>query len=192
VNLLERIIAYVFSNVGTTLSASAISKYFKSEKREVAPETILNYLKYCEDAFMFYSVQRGDLQGKKLLKINEKYYVADHGIRESVFGGNMRDINLVLENIVYLELLRRGYEVCVGQIPGGEIDFVATRREEKLYVQIAQKIESPETEKREYGRLLDIRDNHPKYVLRTDEFAGGNYEGIITMHVADFLLSDAF
>ena len=95
----------------------------------------------------------------------------------------------MLENVIYLELLRRGYKVYVGKLDNAEIDFVATRQENKLYIQVAQEIGSPETEKREYGRLLDIRDNYPKYVLRTDAFAGGNHEGIKTMHIADFLLS---
>ena len=107
VDLLERIIAYVIANVGTTFSARSLTKFLKSEQRTVAPETILNYIKYCCDAYLFYQVKRVDLQGKQILSTNEKYYIADHGIREAVFGGNMRDINLILENIVYLELLRR-------------------------------------------------------------------------------------
>ena len=108
VDLLERIIAYVMANVGTTFSATSLAKFLKSEQRTVAPETILNYIKYCCDAYLFYQVKREDLQGKQILASNEKYYIADHGIREAVFGGNTKDINLILENIVYLELLRRG------------------------------------------------------------------------------------
>ena len=119
-------------------------------------------------------------------------YIADHGIREAVFGGNMRDINLILENIVYLELCRRGYPVNVGKTDGGEIDFVAERQNERLYVQVTQEIRSEKTAKREYERLLEIRDNYPKYVLTTDAFAGGNYQGIRTMHIADFLLSTEY
>lgn len=115
VDLLERIIAYVIANVGTTFSARSLTKFLKSEQRTVAPETTLNYTKYCCDAYLFYQVKRVDLQGKQILSTNEKYYIADHGIREAVFGGNMRDINLILENIVYLELLRRGYKVTVGK-----------------------------------------------------------------------------
>ena len=132
------------------------------------------------------------MQGKQILASNEKYYIADHGIREAVFGGNMRDINLILENIVYLELLRRGYEVTVGRTGDKEIDFVCDKRGEKLYVQVTQQINSINTEKREYERLLEIHDNYPKYVLTTDEFSGGNYEGIKTMHIADFLLSSEY
>jgi predicted AAA+ superfamily ATPase len=113
-------------------------------------------------------------------------------MRYSVLGYTSDSVAQMLENVVSLELLRRGSEVHVGQIPGGEIDFIATKQENKLYLQIAQRIESEETRLREYGKLLDIRDNYPKYVLRTDEFAGGNYEGIKTMHVADFLLSGEY
>ena len=98
----------------------------------------------------------------------------------------------MLENVVYLELLRRGYEVCIGKTQNGEIDFIATRQNDKLYIQITKEIKSEETEKREYDRLLEINDNYPKYVLRTDDFAGGNYQGIKTMHVADFLLSSEY
>ena len=129
VDLLERIIAYVIANVGTTFSATSLAKFLKNEQRTVAPETILNYIKYCCEAYLFYQVKREDLQGKQILASNEKYYIADHGIREAVFGGNMRDINLILENIVYLELLRRGYEVTVGRRAGDkEIDFVCDKR----------------------------------------------------------------
>ena len=119
VDLLERILAYVMANVGTTFSAGSLTKFFKSEQRSVSPETVLNYIRYCCDAYLFYQVKRQDLQGKQILATSEKYYIADHGIREAVFGGNMRDINLVLENIVFLELLRRGYTVTVGKAGGG-------------------------------------------------------------------------
>lgn len=132
VDLLERIIAYVIANVGTTFSANSLAKFLKSEQRTVAPETILNYIKYCCDAYLFYQVKRVDLQGKQILSTNEKYYIADHGIREAVFGGNMRDINLILENIVYLELLRRGYKVTVGKTGEKEIDFVCDKHGEKV------------------------------------------------------------
>lgn len=136
VDMLERIIAYVTANIGTTFSSTAISKYLKNEGRRVSPETVLNYLKACSDAFLFYQVRRQDLQGKKILTVNEKYYVADHGIREAVIGGNMRDINLVLENIVFMEALRRGYSVTVGKVGEREIDFVCERHGEKCYIQV--------------------------------------------------------
>ena len=170
VDLLERIIAYVMAHVGTTFSATSLAKYWKSEQRAVAPETILNYLKYCCDAYLFYQVKREDLQGKQILASNEKYYLADHGIREAVFGGNTRDINLILENIVYLELLRRGYDVTVGRTGDKEIDFVCNRRGEKLYVQVAYLLASEETVAREFGVYDAVRDHFPKYVVSLDEF----------------------
>ena len=189
VDLLERIIAYVIANVGTTFSATSLAKYLKNEHRSVAPETILNYIKYCCDAYLFYQVKREDLQGKQVLSSNEKYYIADHGIREAIFGGNMRDINLILENIVYLELLRRGYEVTVGRMGNKEIDFVCDRRGEKLYVQVAYLLASEETVSREFGAYDAIRDNFPKYVVSLDEFDMSR-NGIKHRNIRDFLLSD--
>ena len=141
---------------------------------------------------MLHRCSRYDLQGKEVLKTQEKFYLADTALRYSVLGYDSDTVASSLENIVYLELCRRGYTVNIGKTADGEIDFVANRQNEKIYVQVTQEINSEKTEKREYGRLLDIRDNYPKYVLRTDDFAGGNYEGIKTMHVADFLLSDDY
>ncbi len=189
VDLLERIIAYVIANVGTTFSATSLAKFLKNEHRTVAPETILNYIKYCCDAYLFYQVKREDLQGKQVLSYNEKYYIADHGIREAIFGVNMRDINLVLENIIYLELLRRGYEVTVGRIGDKEIDFVCSRSGEKLYVQVTYLLASEETVSREFGVYDAIRDNFPKYVVSLDEFDMSR-NGIKHRNVRDFLLSD--
>ena len=189
IDLLERIIAYVIENIGTTFSATSLSKFLKSEKRTVAPETILNYIKYCCDAYLFYLVKRADLQGKQILSSNEKYYIADHGIREAVFGGNMRDINLVLENIVYLELLRREYKVTVGRTGDKEIDFVCDKQGEKLYVQVAYLLASDETVQREFGVYDRIRDNYPKYVVSLDEF-NMSRNGIKHRNIRDFLLEE--
>ena len=189
IDLLERIIAYVIANIGTTFSATSLSKFLKSEKRTVAPETILNYIKYCCDAYLFYQVKREDLQGKQILSSNEKYYIADHGIREAVFGGNMRDINLVLENIVYLELLRREYKVTVGRTGDKEIDFVCDKQGEKLYVQVAYLLASDETVQREFGVYDRIRDNYPKYVVSLDEF-NMSRNGIKHRNIRDFLLEE--
>ncbi|MCI7742037.1 MAG: ATP-binding protein [Clostridiales bacterium] len=188
VDLLERIIAYVMANVGNTFSATSLAKFLKNEQRTVAPETILNYIKYCCDAFLLYQVKREDLQGKQILASNEKYYIADHGIREAVFGGNMRDINLVLENMVCLELLRRGYEVTVGRSGDKEIDFVCNKRGEKLYVQVAYLLASDETVAREFGAYDNIRDNYPKYVVSLDEFDMSR-NGIKHRNIRDFLLA---
>ena len=191
VDLLERILAYVMANVGTTFSATSLSKFFKSEQRIVAPETIMNYIKYCCDAYLFYKVKRQDLQGKQILTTNEKYYIADHGIREAVYGGNMRDINLILENIVFLELLRRGYTVTVGKSGDKEIDFVCERRSEKIYVQVAYLLASEETAGREFGVYDSIRDNFPKYVVSLDEFDMSR-NGIKHRNIRDFLLADTW
>lgn len=145
-----------------------------------------------EKAYLLHRCSRYDLQGKELLKTQEKFYLADTSLRYSVLGYNADTVAASLENVVYLELCRRGYTVNIGKTADGEIDFVATRQNEKIYVQVTERITSEKAERREYDRLLNIRDNYPKYVLRTDDFVGGNFEGINTMHVADFLLSDEF
>ena len=186
IDLLERIIAYAMANVGTAFSATSLVKFLKSEQRTVAAETVLNYIKYCCDAYFLYQVKREDLQGKQILASNEKYYIADHGIREAVFGGNMRDINLILENIVYMELLRRGYKVTVGRYGNREIDFVCHKRNEKLYVQVAYLLASEDTVMREFGVYDLIRDNFPKYVVTMDEIDMSR-NGIKHRNIRDFL-----
>lgn len=186
VDLLERIIAYLTANIGTTFSATSVSKYLKSEGRNVSPETILNYIKACESAFLFYRVKRQDVQGKKILAVQEKYYIADHGIREAVFGGNMRDINLILENLVYMELLRRGYQVTVGKAGDREIDFIGEKQNQKLYIQVAYLLASEETIQREFGVYNHVRDNFPKYVVSLDEFDMSR-DGIKHRNIRDFL-----
>lgn len=189
VDQLERVVKYTFSNVGNTFSAKSISDYLKSEHRKIDNETVYSYLEKLEKAYLLHRCSRYDLQGKEILKTQEKFYLADTALRYSVLGYNPDSVASSLENIVYLELCRRGYEVNIGKTADGEVDFVAQRQGEKLYVQVTQEIRSEKNERREYERLLEIKDNYPKYVLRTDEFAGGNYEGIKSMHVADFLLS---
>lgn len=192
IDQLERVVRYTFQNVGNTFSAKSISDYLKAERRSLDNETVYNYLEKLEKAYLLHRCSRYDLQGKEILKTQEKFYLADTSLRYSVLGYNDDTVASSLENVVYLELCRRGYTVYIGKTGDGEVDFVATRQNEKIYVQVTQRIDSEKTEKREYERLLEIRDNYPKYVLRTDEFAGGNYEGIITMHVADFLLSEDY
>ncbi|MDO4547573.1 MAG: ATP-binding protein [Clostridia bacterium] len=186
VDLLERIIAYAMANVGTKFSASSLVKFLKNEKRTVAAETVMNYMKYCCDAYLFYQVKREDLRGKQILASNEKYYIADHGIREAVFGGNMRDINLILENIVFMELLRRGYTITVGKSGEKEIDFVCDKRGEKLYIQVAYLLAGDDTIKREFSAFDDVRDNFPKYVVTLDEFDMSR-NGIKHRNIRDFL-----
>lgn len=192
VDQLERIVKFAFDNVGRTFSAASISKFLKSQNRSIDNETVYNYLSKLESAYILHRCSRFDIQGKEILKTQEKFYLADSALRYSVLGYSPDSIAAMLENVIYLELLRRGYDVYVGKLDNTEIDFVAVKQENKLYIQVTQEISSLETEKREYGRILDIRDNYPKYVLRTDAFAGGNYEGIKTMHIADFLLSDEY
>lgn len=192
IDQLERVVKFTFNNVGNTFSAKSISDYLKSEKRSLDNETVYSYLEKLEKAYLLHRCSRYDLQGKEVLKTQEKFYLADTALRYSVLGYDSDTVASSLENVVYLELCRRGYTVNIGKTADGEIDFVASRQNEKIYVQVTQEINSQKTEKREYSRLLGIRDNYPKYVLRTDDFAGGNYEGIKTMHVADFLLSNNY
>lgn len=192
VDQLERVVKFVFDNVGKTFSAKSISDYIKSEHRTIDNETVYNYLEKLESAYILHRCSRYDVRGKELLKTQEKFYLADSSFKYSVLGYNDRSVAAMLENVVCLELLRRGYEVCIGKTPNGEIDFIATRQNDKLYIQITKEIKSEKTEKREYDRLLEIGDNYPKYLLTTDDFAGGNYQGIKTMHVADFLLSNEY
>jgi len=192
VDQLERVVRYVFDNVGNTFSATSITKYLKSEQRTLDNETVYNYLSKLESAYILHRCSRYDIKGKELLKTQEKFYLADPALRYSVLGYNADSAASMLENIVYLELLRRGYDVTVGKLDGYEIDFIATKRDEKIYVQVAKEIKTDSTREREYGRLLEIADNYPKYVLLDDDYAGGNYQGIKTIHIADFLLSKDF
>lgn len=192
IDQLERIVKYTFNNVGNTFSAKSIADYLKSEHHSLDNETVYNYLEKLEKAYLLHRCIRYDLQGRELLKTQEKFYLADVALRYSVLGYDADSVAASLENIVYLELCRRGYTVNVGKTDGGEIDFVAERQNERLYIQVTQEIRSEKTAKREYERLLEIRDNYPKYVLTTDAFAGGNYQGIRTMHIADFLLSTEY
>ncbi len=187
VDLLERIIAYALANVGRSFSATSISKFFKAENRTVAPETILNHLKSCEDTYLLYRFKSQDINGKRILKVNEKYYVADHGLREAVIGENLQNIEIILENIVALELLRRGYKVCIGRVGTKEIDFVGEKNGNKLYVQVCYLLNEESTIQREFGSLLEIRDNYPKIVLYKEGFFKGNYEGIPAIKIENWL-----
>lgn len=189
VDTLERIIAYAFSNIGHIFSATSLSKYFKSEKRNISHDTILNYLKFCADAFLIYKISRYDLEGKKVLTVNEKYYCADHGLREAVFGKNTQNIDQILENIVCLELLRRNFKVFVGKKNESEIDFIAERNGVKIYVQVAYLLASEETVRREFSVYDSIKDNFPKYVVSMDEFDFSR-NGIIHRNIRDFLLGE--
>ena len=192
VEFLDRIIKYVISNVGCTFSAKSISDYLKSEKRTIASETVYNYLKACENAYLFHRVRRQDLIGKEILKTQEKFYISDHGIREAIYGNNGRDVEKILENIVYMELLRRGYSVTIGNIAGKEVDFVAEKRNEKIYVQVTYVMGKEETIKREFDSLLAIKDNYPKYVISMLDEIDMSREGIHHINIREFLKNDNF
>ena len=186
-DLLERIINYVVMNIGNTFSATSISKFFKSENRKVATETILNYIKACEEAFLVYRVARNDLLGKKILNVNEKYYIADHGIREAIMENNQKNINQILENIVYFEMLRRGYNVKIGKVDNLEVDFVCKKNDETIYIQVSYLLASEDTKEREFSVLENIKDNYPKYVLSMDEFDMSR-NGIKHVNLIEFLV----
>ena len=188
VDQLERVITYVLANIGHSFSATSLSKYFKSEHRAVSHDTILNYTKACADAFLFYKINREDLRGKKILTINEKYYVADHGLRRAVYG-QANDIEQVLENVVCLELLRRGYKVTVGRNGEREIDFVATKNGDKLYIQVCYLLADDRTVEREFGAYKGVPDNYPKYVVSLDELSRSR-DGIKHLNIPEFLLKN--
>ena len=191
VDLLERIIGYVMANISKTFSSNSISAYFKNENRTVAPETILNYLKFCEEAYLFGRIKRQEIAGKKMLQVNEKYYVADHGLRQAVYGYNERDIELVLENMVCLELWRRGYEVTVGRVEEKEIDFVGVKGEKRIYIQVCYLLAAEETIKREFDIYYEVKDNFPKYVVSMDE-PDMSRDGIQHQNIRDFLLAETY
>ena len=187
-DLFDRVVKYVVENVGKPFSANAMVKFLKSEGRSLSVEAVYNYLEWLEKAFVIYRCQRYDLQGKSVLKTQEKFYLADASLKYCIMGFNPSSISSMLENIVYFELLRRGYEVYIGKFETREIDFVAVQRDERIYVQVCRSL--PEKSDREIGNLLDIKDHYPKYVVTLDELAGGNVNGVKLMYLADFLLSD--
>ena len=189
VDTLERIVAYAFLNIGHIFSATSLSKYFKSENRKISHDTILNYLKFCSDAFLFYKINRYDLEGKKIVTVNEKYYCADHGLREALLGKNIQNIDQVLENIVCLELLRRNYKVYVGKKGDLEIDFIAEKQGKKIYIQVAYLLANEETIKREFSVYNFVKDSYPKYVVSMDDL-DFSQNGIIHKNIKDFLLME--
>jgi len=180
---------YVVANIGHTFSAKSLSDFMKGENRKAAPETVYNYIKACENACLFHRVKRQDLVGKKLLQLQEKIYLTDHGIREAIYGKNSRDIDQVLENIVYMELLRRGYDITVGKMNHREVDFAAEKRGEKIYVQVSYLLASEQVKEREFSALLAIKDNYRKYVVSMDEL-DFSHLGIKHMNICDFLQSE--
>ncbi len=186
-DLFNRVVKYIVENVGKTFSANAIAKFLKSGGRSLSVEAVYNYLNWLEKAFVIYRCQRYDLQGKSVLKTQEKFYLADASLKYCIIGFNPKSIAAMLENIVYFELRRRGYEVYIGKNETKEIDFVAVRRDERIYVQVCRRL--PEESDREVANLLEIKDHYPKYVVTLDELAAGNINGVKIVHLADFLLS---
>lgn len=189
VDLLERVFAFILVNIGNPFSSTSLVKFLKSEGRKTSVETVLNYLHAGEEAYLFYPVRRENLAGKNILLNPDKYYVADHGVRRAILGNNMNDIQQVLENIVYVELLRRNYCVTVGKYNDKEIDFVASKNGEKIYVQVTYLLASPETIKREFGIYQYVHDNYPKYVVSLDEF-NMSQNGVQHWNLRDFLLAE--
>lgn len=185
-DLFNRVVRYIVENVGKTFSANAIVKFLKSEGRPLSVEAVYNYLEWLEKAFVIYRCQRYDLQGKSVLKTQEKFYLADASLKYCIMGFNPKSIAAMLENIVYFELLRKGYEVYIGKNETKEIDFVAVQRDERIYVQVCRRL--PEESDREIANLLELKDHYPKYVVTLDELATGNVNGVKIVHLADFLL----
>lgn len=187
-DLFDRVVKYVIENMSKTFSANSISNFLKSEHRTVSVESIYNYLRWLEQAFIIYPCERYDLQGKSILKTQEKYYLADVSLKYALLGYNRKMLDGAIENIVFLELKRRGYEVYIGKDNTKEIDFVAVRRDEKVYVQVCVQI--PENSDREVGNLMGLRDHYPKYVVTLNEMDVGIENGIKIVHLADFLLNE--
>lgn len=186
--LFDRVVRYIIENVGMTFSANSIVKYLKSENRALSIESIYNYLKWLTEAFIIYPCPRYDLQGKAVLKTQEKYYLSDISIKYSVMGFDVKMLSAIFENIVFLEMKRRGYDVYIGKNSTKEIDFICVRREERIYVQVC--VELPDGSDRETANLMGIKDHYHKYVVCRDPLAIGNNNGIEIMHIADFLIKE--
>ncbi|MCH5195622.1 MAG: ATP-binding protein [Oscillospiraceae bacterium] len=185
-DLFNRVVRYIVENVGKTFSANTIVNFLKSEGRSLSVEAVYNYLEWLEKAFIIYRCRRYDLQGKSVLKTQEKFFLADPSLKYCIMGFDPKSVSAMLENIVYFELLRRGYEVYIGKNAAKEIDFVAVRRDERIYVQVCRNL--PENSDRELANLLEIKDHYPKFVVTLDELASGNVNGVKIVHLADFLL----
>lgn len=186
---LKRIFLYFITGIGHTFSAGNIIKYLKNEHRSLSMETVYNYIEYGKSACLFHFVKREDVIGKRVLQFQEKIYLTDHGMREAIYGNNLRDIDQILENVIYMELLRRGYEVYVGKVDTQEVDFVARKGNEKIYVQAAYLLADERTVDREFSVLEKIQDNYPKYVVTMDEISRSR-NGILNKNIRDFLLMD--
>lgn len=189
-DLFNRVVKYIVENVGKTFSANTIVRFLKSEGRSLSVEAIYNYLNWLEKAFVIYRCQRFDLQGKSVLKTQEKFYLADVSLKYCIMGFNPKSIAAMLENVIYFELRRRGYEVYIGKNETKEIDFVAVRRDARIYVQVCRRL--PDDSDRELANLLELKDHYPKYVVTLDELDAGNVNGVKIVPMVDFLLSSEY
>lgn len=189
VDLLDRIMRFVMYNIGQAFSANKIHKRLKQDMVSLSVNTIYNYLKFFENACLIYQVRREDLKGKKILKHDEKYYLCDLGFRQAIIENNQRDITRVIENIVYLELLRRGYEITIGKVDNLEVDFVCKKQNRPIYIQVSYLLSSEETIERELKPLKNISDNYPKYVITMDE-VNMSHDGIEHLNLIDFLIDN--
>lgn len=189
-DLFNRVVRYIVENVGKTFSANSIVKFLKSEGRPLSVESVYNYLEWLEKAFIIYRCKRYDLQGKSVLKTQEKFYLVDSSLKYTLMGFNPKSLAAMLENIVYFELLRRGYSVFIGKNEAQEIDFVAEHQGSRIYIQVCRTL--PENSNREIGNLLVVKDNFPKYIVTLDDIALGNVNGIKIVHLADFLLAKEY
>lgn len=187
--LLENLLRFLMDNIGSIFSAKKISDYLKSQKINLSPKVIIDYLKHFEDAFLLYDVKRFGITGKKIFEIGEKYYFEDLGIRHAIGGYRMADMGKILENLVFKQLQRNAYQVFVGTLGEYEIDFVGRRANDVIYIQVAYKIDNQKTHEREFGNLLRINDNHRKVVVSMDDYIEGSFEGIEHVHIREFLSS---
>ncbi len=189
VDFLQRLALFLADNVGNLVSARRISAFLKSQKVNVSHNLVLDYLSHLCTAFLVFKVRRSDIVGRKIFEVGEKYYYEDLGIRNALVGYRLTDINGILENVVFMHLKIAGYEVHVGKLGDREVDFVCERHGERMYVQVAYMIPDDKVRDREFGNLLGIPDNYPKYVVSMDEPVGGSYQGIRHIHAEEFLHS---
>jgi predicted AAA+ superfamily ATPase len=187
ITFLEKLVQFLANHTGTVFSARNIVNFLKSQKINLSVNTVLDYLKYLQTAFFISKVPKTDMIGKKIFEVGEKYYFTDLGLRNSIAGFSPFELNLIVENTVFNHLIQCGYQVKIGHLNGYEIDFVAEKENERVYLQVALRIESKKTMEREFGNLLALKDNYAKYVITLDEYTGRSYEGILHLPLRSFL-----
>lgn len=190
VELFERVVKYAFDNIGNTFSGKSVADYFKNQQRKIDINTVYNYLHGLEGAFILYRLSRFDIKGKEILKTQEKFYVSDISLIYATMGYKQQMIAGLLENIVFLELKRRGFTIYIGKLGSKEIDFIAEKKGERIYLQVCYKLDNEQTIEREFGNLLLIDDNYPKMVISMDEFWQGTIQGVKHYYITDFLMSE--